>query len=210
MDHISERLKRFRLPVGIGFILSVALVVLVISNRTLPIDRPLLLHLHRFASPFLDTFFTNFSYLGDPAVLFVVCAVYGLYVAYRRDWSRARFFVVAAGGASVINVVGKALVHRVRPDLWPRIIQETSFSFPSGHAMGSLAVAMTLIYLYWHQAPQRLMVTVGALYVLLIGLSRLYLGVHFPSDVLAGWLISATWVGILIMFAPWIRGRYAK
>lgn len=94
----------------------------------------------------------------------------------------------------VINLLAKALLGRVRPALWVSLAPETTPSFPSGHAMGSAAVVLALGLILAHSPRRWLLWLPGALFVLGVGISRMYLGVHYPSDVLAGWIASVGWV----------------
>lgn len=158
-------------------------------------DRPILEYLHAHATPTLDTLMLFFSRAGAPipmACFFV--AVLGL-LAWRGRRGDAAFFAVAVVGAMALNFAAKILFGRARPDLWVSIAPEHDFSFPSGHAMGSMAVVAALVALTWSTRWRWPVLGLGALFVALVGLSRLYLGVHFPSDVLTGWLASLSWVG---------------
>ena len=158
-------------------------------------DRPILEYLHARATPTLDTMMLFFSRVGAPipmACFFV--AVFGL-LLWRRGRGDAAFFAVSVVGAMALNFAAKILFGRARPDLWVSIAPEHDFSFPSGHAMGSMAVIAALVALTWRTRWRWAMFAVGTLFVALVGLSRLYLGVHYPSDVLTGWLASLAWVG---------------
>ena len=100
------------------------------------------------------------------------------------------------GGAAVLDKVLKPLFARPRPTLYPHLVPETNYSFPSGHAVGDLAFAMalflvvgTLIRGRWRSLGY---LSIGL--ALLIGASRPYLQVHYPSDVLAGWALGLAWV----------------
>lgn len=118
----------------------------------------------------------------------------------------AAFFVSASfTGAWALNIVTKAMFHRVRPALWESPLPEGDYSFPSGHAMLSMALATALVFLAWPTRLRWPVLVCAVPAVIGVGLSRLYLGVHFPSDIVAGWCASLIWV----MGVYWIvwRGR---
>lgn len=157
-------------------------------------DLPLLLFLHGYAAPWLDQTMLFCTRVGSRWFLTPVDALVFLILVWRRRWVDALYWVLAVAGAALLDVAAKGFFARARPDLWPSLAPETTFSFPSGHSMGSMAFAMALIVLTW-RTPWRWMVLVGAgLYVFLVGLSRVYLGVHYPSDVLGGWAAAMAWV----------------
>ncbi|GAF06649.1 type 2 phosphatidic acid phosphatase family protein [Paenibacillus pini JCM 16418] len=104
-------------------------------------------------------------------------------------------------GSEILNVILKMIFHRTRPDTH-RLIDISGFSFPSGHSMGAFSLYGVLAYLLWRHIPSAVMRVVWvifcALMILMIGVSRIYLGVHYPSDVLGGYLISAFWLTLSI------------
>jgi len=164
------------------------------GNMPLPGDVIVLQFIRGFANPGVDTaiiFITNLG--GAPVVtlgLTIACAL--LYLSgRRRDFS---FLVFSAAGTVIINIILKLFFQRSRPDLWDRIIIENGFSFPSGHAMISSAIALSIIVICWHGRYRLATIVVGIIYFLSVGISRLYLGVHYPSDVVAGWCVSFLWV----------------
>lgn len=179
----------------IPLLIFVMLANAVRGNAPLPGDVPVLQAINTLASPALDLIMVGITLLGDAEIvvpaLLVVAAV--LYLRARRR-KEAAFLVLAAGGTSAINLVFKHIFQRDRPTLWEHLVNETSFSFPSGHAMISSTIALTVIILCWKTRYRRTAITLGILYCFLISFSRLYLGVHFPSDILAGWCVSAVWV----------------
>lgn len=166
----------------------------------LPWDDPVLQWIHGFASPSRDRAMLIITELGYRwGTVPVTIGVALMFLALRR-WRRARFFIVSVGGAAVINQVAKFAFHRLRPSLWKSLAPETSYSFPSGHAMGSMALAAALAVLAWPTRARWWVLAGGSLFVLLVGVSRMYLGVHYPSDVLAGWAASLGWVaGVSIL-----------
>jgi membrane-associated phospholipid phosphatase len=169
-------------------------------------DLPLLRAAHAHATPTRDATMLFFTSVGAPLpmIAFVALALLALLLRGRRG--DARFFALAVGGAAGLNVVAKLLFQRARPALWPSLVTETDYSFPSGHAMGSLAVVAALVFLTWRTRGRWPILALGALFVAVVGLSRVYLGVHYPSDILAGWCASLAWlvgVWLLLRAAPW-------
>jgi len=158
-------------------------------------DAPILLNIHKTSSPLLDKIMLLLTYLGGASSMASLAGLVLAGLLYFRRWVQGTFFALAVGGAALLNPLLKQIFHRARPDLWPQLRPERDYSFPSGHAMGSMAVVAGLVILAWPTRWRWWVLGLGALFVLGVGASRLYLGVHFPSDVLAGWVAALTWVG---------------
>jgi len=124
----------------------------------------------------------------------------------------AALLTLSAGGSALLTTVLKDVFERARPDLFDRGVMEATYSFPSGHATVAVGFYGTLtLLLAWRLEGLRrwLVVAVGVVLVLLIGFSRLYLGVHYPTDVLAGFLAAPLWVGTIgLVYLLWrlVRG----
>jgi membrane-associated phospholipid phosphatase len=137
--------------------------------------------------------------------LVLVCVVAA---ASARSWAPVVVGVVGGGGIGVVIVIAKRLVGRQRPALPYAVMHVDGFSFPSGHATGAAAVGLLGAWMLsrWVIRPWPTRVAVWAATVAMIGLigfSRCYLGVHFVTDVLAGWLLGAGWAGSVILLASW-------
>jgi undecaprenyl-diphosphatase len=135
--------------------------------------------------------------LGSPTVLgLVVLAVTG-YLVLHGLYRTGAFVFVASCGGWMLNTVLKQVFERSRPDIVPHLREVASWSFPSGHALTSAAVYLTLGTLLMRLAHGRLAklycIAVAMLATLLVGATRVYLGVHYPTDVLAGWLVGLSW-----------------
>jgi membrane-associated phospholipid phosphatase len=156
-------------------------------------DDPILLRAHALAGPGLDGFFIVVSKLGYQGVIAFDIAIVILLLGIRH-WRGATFAAVAFCGSALLNLGTKQFFQRDRPTLWESISPEDTFSFPSGHAMGSMTLAATVILLAWPTRWRWPMLALAAAFVLLVGYSRVYLGVHFPSDILAGWMAATAWV----------------
>jgi undecaprenyl-diphosphatase len=126
----------------------------------------------------------------------VVLAVVG-FLLLQAMWRTAAFVFVASAGGWVLNAALKAVFQRPRPDVVSHLREVMSLSFPSGHAMTSAAVYLTLGAMLMRISERRAtkvycMVT-AAIVTVLVGSTRVYLGVHYPSDVVAGWLVGMSW-----------------
>jgi membrane-associated phospholipid phosphatase len=167
------------------------------------VDERLAAWLHEHASSGWTTFFEGVTRLGNVSTLLVVVLL-AVAVLWRRRWfAELQLLVLAAVGAEIITTGLKHGFQRDRPFFSDPLATEATYSFPSGHASVSLAVYGTLGFIAArHLANRRSQVVVlAAAFVLifLIGFSRLYLGVHFLSDVIAGYSIGIAWVALCVV-----------
>ena len=182
----------FATPV-IGF---VELAERVRTGAKLPFDQPVMLWLQKHHSPRNTRIVRAVTELGGvTAVPLVALAAAGYLRAVRGSRRPATLLTVSLVGSTVINSVLKILYRRDRPAFFPHIVQEKSFSFPSGHAMASAALAACACVLAWPTPWRGRVIAASMAYVPAVGVTRMYLGVHFPSDILAGWCVSLAWVG---------------
>lgn len=150
---------------------------------------------------------TDVTALGDGTVLtFVVLAAAGVLLVLRR-WRVALLVVAATWSGALLAAHAKLWAGRARPDVLDRLVEVRGLSFPSGHATNSAIVYLTLAGLIWHvergRAVRAYTLFVAGLLVALIGTSRVYLGVHWPSDVLAGWCAGALWAMLWWWIGEW-------
>ena len=107
--------------------------------------------------------------------------------------------------------IAKIFFGRVRPALWTSILPETTFSFPSGHSMISASLAFALVVLLWRTRWRYPALICAVPAVFLVGLSRLYLGVHYPSDVLGGWCAGLIWSsGVFFLCRRYLRAAASE
>jgi membrane-associated phospholipid phosphatase len=121
----------------------------------------------------------------------------------RRD---AVFAVVVMGGGGVIQYLAKLVFERPRPSVFPPLADAMTYSYPSGHAMMSACLAMILAVVCWETRWRWPAIFVGVVYALGVAFTRLYLGVHYPSDLVAGWCLAVAWTS-LVWLAFDLAGR---
>lgn len=167
------------------------------ASQAFAFDDPILLFAHEIARSGFDRVFLLFSALGYQYGVVPIDIILVLVLAVRRRFRESIFAAVALGGSALLNIATKQVFARERPSLWESIAPESNYSFPSGHAMGSMTLALVLILLAWPTRWRWWVVAAMTVFVPMVGLSRVYLGVHYPSDILAGWAAAAVWaVGV--------------
>ena len=199
------------LHLTIGFLLSLAALWLfaavtedVVHHDPLTrFDLTLTRLFRAHATPLGDKIFSIVSALGSPGAMAVVGAGEALLLLARRKWLVLAAWVAGFGGAGLLTVVLKNLIQRPRPAGAAEFLFGTTYSFPSGHALGSLVGYGMLAYIIgssWvesRRARLRLAIATAVL-VIAIGISRLYLGVHYFSDVVAGYAVGVLWLSVCI------------
>lgn len=172
----------------------------VLERETFAFDTVILLWIHQFANPVVDTIMLAITRLGDPSFVVIVVVVSFSILWLRRDRQEARIFLIACLGAFILNTGLKLCFTKHRPQLWHSLINETSYSFPSGHALGSLVLYGLIAYLLATNYPKvsRLIYSLTVIMIVAIGVSRLYLGVHWVTDIIAGYGVGFLWLTICI------------
>lgn len=165
--------------------------------------------------PWFEASVVDITALGGFAVLALIVLLAVGYLGVLRKWGDAALLLGATLGGTAISEGLKVGFARPRPDLVAHIVETTSMSFPSGHAMLSAVTYLTLgALLARTQERKRLrgyILGAAIAITLLIGASRVYLGVHWPTDVLAGWTLGAAWALACWALAAWLgRGRGPK
>ncbi|GMA17589.1 phosphatase PAP2 family protein (plasmid) [Deinococcus metallilatus] len=165
----------------------------LLQKEPIPFEVPLMLWIHGHASAFQNGVAVTFSLLGSARGMIPIALVLFV-VLYRLRHRLAWFALLSLGGVAGLNFVMKQLFERPRPSLWTPALPENDSSFPSGHAMFAAALAATVVVVLWRTRWHWLALVLGVLYVLGMMWSRVYIGVHYPSDVTAGALFSLAWV----------------
>lgn len=179
----------------------------VAENETLSFDETILRSLRNpndledpLGPLWFEEMVRDFTALGSTGVLIFVTVVVFSYLLLIRKNHAAMLLLAAVVGGLILSTLLKELIDRPRPSVVPHGMSTHTKSFPSGHSMLAAATYMTLGALMAQIEPRRRMkaffLLVPAALTFLVGLSRLYLGVHYPTDVLAGWTCGATWAVI--------------
>jgi membrane-associated phospholipid phosphatase len=175
-----------------------AVLVAAAGETIVHVDGRFAAALHAQATPAATTGFEVVTLLGSTAVLIAVAAVAAGYLARLGRRLDAAFVILVFAGAEALTWSLKALFQRPRPSFDDPIATASSFSFPSGHALVSLAVYGALAYVLLESLRSRrtraACIAGAAMVVTAIGFSRLYLGVHYLSDVLAGYAVALAWL----------------
>ena len=186
------------------------MAVLVSKQTIVHFDSTIISFVQGFEASRLTPIMKFFTFIGGtkPMVGISLLVLILLYKVLKHR-SELILFVAVIAGANVLFVSLKLLFQRERPDLH-RLIEVSNYSFPSGHATNAFALYGILTFLLWRHISSRLgrtiLIILSVFMILAIGLSRIYLGVHYPSDVIAGYFISACW----LTFAIWFYQRYKE
>ncbi|MEA2902527.1 MAG: hypothetical protein QOH36_2414 [Actinomycetota bacterium] len=215
LDFVGRRLRPGQ---ALGLALTIELLILgllgwafgavvqdvVAGDGLFHIDRPVTEYVVSHRTPWLTAAMRVVTVLGSTAVLIPMIVVVGL-LAYRRGkgWRPLALLAAAQGGSIVLYDLVKVLVARPRPSIQPLITTVTGYAFPSGHATQAMAVFGALAFLAsgWttRWSAKVAQWTAAVVVTLLVGMSRVYLGVHWPSDVIGGWALGALWLAGLLM-----------
>lgn len=207
------------IPVRVGSVLAVtalmvcALVVVGLARQVwdggvVAFDEPVMLWLHGMSTPWLTDVALAVTHLGGRVVQ-VVAVVLAVVLCALRRWADALLVMASVVGASRITVMLKPVIERARPDFWEHLSVETTYSFPSGHTMAAMSIAAPLVVLAWDTRFRWPTLVAAAVYAFAVGATRVYLGVHFPSDVLAAWCLTVLWVAVVVVvvrfLSRWLR-----
>jgi membrane-associated phospholipid phosphatase len=204
-----ENARAFAVLLLAGLLMSI-FVTLIMAKIHEEIAQPFLEHvdlyllqaIHTHDTPVLTKLAFTLSFIGSPSALGTGILIACVVLWIRRMRHDAVLLAIAIAGAALIDTILKLHFRRIRPTVAWAFVKEHSFSFPSGHSVGAVVLYGTITYLVWshlHDHKQRTAVIACALALIAgIGLSRVYLGVHYPTDVAAGYLVGLLWLLTLI------------
>jgi undecaprenyl-diphosphatase len=209
------------LVIFIGLWIFVGVAGEVMEGETRALDERLLLALRNpvefsdpIGPPVVEEIMRDLTALGGTAILTLVTGGVVVYLWLVRRPTMAALVILAVGGGSLINTALKAGFDRPRPDLVPHYAEVYNPSFPSGHSMLAATVYLTLgVLLARIQTKRRIAAFIMAMAILvtvLVGVSRVYLGVHWPTDVVAGWAAGAVWAALAATIVWALQGYWQR
>lgn len=200
-----------KLHLIIAFIISLVCVagfifisLLISDQKIIDFDSNVIAAIQGLESPFITKVMKFFTFIGSAPVVIVLSIILIIFL-YKVLHHRLELilFISAIIGSAVLNQILKQVFHRVRPN-FHRLIDIEGYSFPSGHAMNAFTVYAILSFLLWRHIPSRwgrsILIVFSVFMIIAIGISRIYLGVHYPSDIIGGYLASGFWLIVAIWF----------
>ena len=205
------------MAVGVSIFATIAITVK--EGATQAFDRQLLLAMRHpgdlspIGSRSVQETARDFTSLGGTAVLALVTLATAGFLALDGKKHMALFTCASVAGGMVMSNLLKDVFQRPRPEIVPHIVYASNTSFPSGHSMLSAVTYLTLGALLARSHKQKALkayfLVIAALLSLMVGVTRIYLGVHWPTDVLAGWTAGAVWAILCWLVAGWLQSRKA-
>ena len=202
-----------------GVLIFATIAISVKQGATQDFDRRLLLAMRHpgdlspIGSRSVQETARDFTSLGGTAVLALVTLVTAGFLALDGKKHMALFTGASVAGGMVMSNLLKDVFQRPRPEIVPHIVYASNTSFPSGHSMLSAVTYLTLGALlarsHQRKALKAYFLVIAALLSVMVGVTRVYLGVHWPTDVLAGWTAGAVWALLCWLVAGWLQSRKA-
>ena len=209
----SAQRQRALLVIVLGFVVFGGTAGLVATGE-IQQDAAILRWLEGQRSSFWTSAMVAITRLGTGPVTLTLTTVCCMWLLVRKQGLDAAFLATANFGGAIVNAAAKAIFVRQRPpvEVVHSIMESQSFSFPSGHAMGAMVFYASICIVGLRLDRPWLRGLVLALALVMIpttGFTRLYLGVHYPSDVVAGWALGAAWVSLsyLVLYQGWLADR---
>ncbi|WP_423798655.1 phosphatase PAP2 family protein [Neobacillus sp. SAB-20_R2A] len=197
------------------------MATLIEAHKIVRFDSTIINSVQGLESPALTAIMKFFTFIGSTKIV-VILSILIIYFLYKVLHHRLELilFIAVIAGTPIINSILKSIFHRARPE-FHRLIEIGGYSFPSGHAMNAFSVYGILAFLLWRHIATRtgrtLLIIFSIIMILMIGISRIYLGVHYPSDIIGGYFASGFWMTTTIWFFQWyverqpqLKGRQLK
>lgn len=204
--HVLTRVEAVGLSLVVGFLACGAIVILFgllarevfLTARAGPLDREITIAVRSLHTPERDRAVQVATFFGSHLFLIPATALVAAGLKWKGHWVSALLFSGSVAGGFLLNSLLKISFHRARPDLWPALVGETTYSFPSGHAAMSTVffggIAAVVFHLTARRGPRIVAVVFALFAVVTVAGTRVYLGAHWTSDIAAGVLVGLFWV----------------
>jgi undecaprenyl-diphosphatase len=194
---------------GIGFFLK--LTSELTEGELDPIDRTLLAKVISLRTPTMNGTAVDLTALGSVTVLTLIVTVAVVLFALGRHWGSVSQLLLTVLGGALGSTILKRWLERERPPEVGQLVHVVSYSYPSGHSLGSASVYLTLAILAARRMPnptaRKLIIVFAIVLATVIGMSRAYIGVHYPSDIVAGLSLGAGWALLVSAVFSYMRGK---
>jgi len=187
----------------------------VIEGETLAFDNAVRDQVHALASPAATQIMIGLSFVGSPTFLTCLGLIVAVAFILLKWWRALLLFLITMAGEIILDSTLKGFYERARPAAYFNYLLPKSYSFPSGHAFGSFCFFGIVAWLITSRLKDHRVLNwstrlTAAILILLIGLSRVYLGVHYPTDVIAGYMTGTIWTFTVILSDAYFRHYRAK
>lgn len=192
----------------ISFIIFICMMFLVLIKKELLLDTLIIDKVYSLRNDLLTSIFKVITFLGDSKLIILLTLLLTIYfIVIKKNKFNGILTFVNTANTAIINQVIKHIIRRPRPV--NIIVNEDGYSFPSGHSMMSICFYALIIYFIWQtnmkKSTKIVLTVILSLLVLLIGFTRIYLGAHYPSDIISGYLIT---IAYMVLYIPLYKKLY--
>ena len=190
---------------GLGLIIS-TLGIYIQEIQQLDIAAVMWMNLHH--TVILTPIMVFLSKIGGLAGTLIACTLWCIYLYKSKRYAQILFVSLGFIGGACIGWILKFLFNRPRPDAMYQLVETYGASFPSAHSLYAAVLSCLVMFLFYRHHQAKIILCLACLWFIGMGVSRVYLGAHFPTDVLAGWSIALIWITLLwLLLAPKIRSE---
>ncbi len=192
MPYLLAGLLAGTIALGLG----VFIARFLLWDWLLPLEESWLLTLKELSNPTLDRYMTALTLMAQGQITIPILLVMGGILIYRTEAILALVLAIGLGGSWLLNGIFKSFFRRKRPDLWASSKRPMDYSYPSGHSMSAISFygLLAAILTQSLSVPLGITAPLVASLTLGVGFSRMYFGVHWPTDVLSGWVAGGIWL----------------
>lgn len=199
----------------IGFGIAFGYIATAVGNKSIAhFDTSIIQIVQGWETPWLTAVMTVFTWIGSGFVVALIAVIVAAILYFKMHYRHQAFlFLVVIIGTPLLNGLLKLYFKRERPEIH-RILDANGFSFPSGHTMMAFSLYAIIAYIAWRNVKtvaSRILLLLSATFmILIIGISRIYLGVHYPSDIVGGIMASALWLTFATAVYGYFQHKHEK